>query len=333
MIKRGNRAPRGQSRAASSAMKTTKRGTARTAIRRRRLLFRNHATGATNEVPIPFGFHLDLNIHRVFIQRTRDRSEQICAESLRGAGNLPAAIISPVYAAQDELAGSVGGMKIKVRLWTVVTDLDRLRAREVVQREHYLSDPGQGMILACAFEDPKVQEKLRNRPASTNAKEKVSWYLPSGGITACAFLSEMWHGNPKEGRQLIATQLGLSDSWRTWTRPEVMKRLRVAWGSRFAVDEPYQGLGIGTILARHLKIVARRYRLPQSDFLEVITTEERVAGEAAPTLGGGFLIKAGYTVLGTPLKSDSMQVMDFETGFRRPEPAIKRYYYADLRSI
>jgi len=222
-----------------------------------------------------------------------------------------------------------------MRLWIVVTDLDRLRAREVIQREHYLSDPGQGMILACAFVDNRVQESVRRIAARKNVDPyKISWQLPPGGIVGCAIVGTMWHGNPRDGRQLIATELGVGNEWWTWKRPQIIQKFRIAWASRFAVDEPYQRLGIGTLLGRHLKLVTRRYRLPCTDFLEVITTEERPEGGASISRPpGGFLVAAGYTPLDRPLKSDSMKVMNLETGFRIPKPAIKRYYVADLRDV
>src|ERR1035437_7549781 len=110
-------------------------------------------------------------------------------------------------------------------------------------------------------------------------------------------------------------------------RDEILKKMRIAWASRFAVDLPYQGLGLGTVLATHLKKVARFYHAPSADFLEAITTTIK---ETPLPVVKDFLIRAGYRKLETTMKSGSLMVMD-ESGYRVPKSAIKNYYYADLR--
>jgi hypothetical protein len=193
-------------------------------IRGRRLVFSDSGLVAKKDAPLPFGIRLDLKAHRVFIRRTQDKAEQICATFRAADQNARAIIISPAYEAHDILPGPVEGKDAEMRLWTVVTDLDRLRSREVIQREHYLSDPGQGMILACAFVDNGVQRNARKIAARRNVDTyKISWHLPAGGIVGCAIVGTMWHGNPRDGRQLIATNLGVGNEWLSWKRPEIIQ--------------------------------------------------------------------------------------------------------------
>ena len=103
-------------------------------------------------------------------------------------------------------------------------------------------------------------------------------------------------------------------------RDEILEKMRIAWASRFAVDLPYQGLGLGTVLATHLKKVARYYHAPSADFLEVITTTVK---ESPLPVAKDFLIRADYRKLEAPMRSGSLMVMD-ESGYRVPKPVIKK---------
>jgi GNAT superfamily N-acetyltransferase len=63
----------------------------------------------------------------------------------------------------------------------------------------------------------------------------------------------MFHGNPK-GRIKIAEQVGATEllrgTWHKKDRRKVIEKLGVAWASRFAVDAPYRGQGVGQLLAK-----------------------------------------------------------------------------------
>jgi GNAT superfamily N-acetyltransferase len=298
--------------------------------RLRELQFRTPGSGEARTVRLPFGCGVNAKHFRFeyhpnsggfevrAIQQTRRRAEHHT-------------IIYPGYQATDSVISPVTGETVSLKLWTVYTDKDRMAARQVIQRVHYLTDNGRGLYLACAFTDPRQQSEILAKAKKTiNNLDDIPWFLPPGDIIGCGVIDTLWHGNPIAGRSLIAKELNIKgERWKQWPRDQVIRNMRIAWASRFAIDRPYQRMGIGTIIARHLKRVARRYHAPSPDFLEVITTSAR------PTPGsisnGDFLVDAGYAPLGFTMKSSRMMVMDWASGYRNAVPAIKNYYFADLR--
>jgi hypothetical protein len=297
-------------------------------IRLRELRFKTKNSDDRERVRLPFGS--GIRVDQFKFEKTGGSADEIRARLRKGGNADHFTILSPGYHARDFITHPKTGKRIPVKLWTVYSDRDRLSARQVIQRVHYLSDNGRGMFLACAFGDPQQQADIRKiaKRQHKNA-EDLSWVLPCGGVIGCAVLDTLWHGNPIAGRTLIAEALGFKKGdWKNLPRNEIVTKFRLAWASRFAVDSPYQGLGIGAVLALYLKKVARFYHAPSADFIEVITTTPR--GEAA-TGENDFLLKAGYKKLESKMKSGSLMVMD-ESGYRIPKPAVKNYYYADLRN-
>lgn len=230
--------------------------------------------------------------------------------------------IFPPYQRRERVKAAKTGAPVTLQFWIVQTDLDRLRARQLIEREHYLMPTNRGLILACGVENNSLQAV---RPARGRGPS-----LPP--IIGVAVLDTLYHGNPKQGRALFATPTLGNDSWGNWSRDQIVSRFRIAWASRFAVDSRYQGLGIGTRLAKHLRVVARRHRLPAADFLEVITTESRTAPPDSETKGN-FLIQAGFHRLAAPLRSAPLRRLNMETGYFDDIPAVKYYYYSDLRDV
>jgi len=296
-------------------------------LRSRELSFESPDTTDRERVRVPFGIEIDTERFR-FRKTAGPDTPEIRAYSLEDKTERYT-VVSPGYTAKDHVKDPETGREIGVRLWTVYSDRDRLDARQVIQRVHYLADSGRGMFLACAVGDAHQRERIRKRRRVKNQDSSdVSWFVPCGGVVACGVISRLWHGNPVAGRQMIADQLKLKDRWQLMKRDEILRKMRIAWASRFAVDLPYQGLGLGTVLAKHLKKVAHYYHAPSADFLEVITTTNK---DAPPPIAKDFLIRAGYTKLEAPMKSGSLMVMD-GSGYRVPKSAIKNYYYADLRN-
>jgi len=300
-------------------------------IRLHELRFKEVGSTNIESVRMPFGIGINVE-HYQFQKITVTKGYEIRALYVGGIrSNNSHTIVYPGYQATDHVTDSETGERAKLRLWTVYTDRDRLAARQVIQRVHYLSDSGRGMFLACAFSDPQQQTRIRRQSRKRNLdSDDISWLIPPGGVIGAGVVDTLWHGNPIAGRTLIAKELKIKgDEWKSWTRDEVVRRLRIVWASRFAIDAPYQDLGIGAVLARHLKVVARRYHAPAADFIEVITTTPRNRPESGK---GDFLQKAGYVRLKGHMKSGSLMVMDQSSGYRTATPAVKNYYFADLRN-
>lgn len=213
--------------------------------------------------------------------------------------------IYPSYGATEKM--TLGKRRVTLRFWAVVSDLDRLRARQLIEREHYLMPAARGFFLACGIEERDQAQRPK--------------------IIGVAVLDALLHGNPRTGRAQFAQRVLGNARWSDWPRNKIVNRLGVAWASRFAVHSAYHGCGIGTRLAVHLKAVARRFRFPAANFIEVITTEPR-----SVTREGGFLVKAGYTRMTEPLKSSPLKVLNLKTGYMESVSARKYYYYADVRN-
>jgi GNAT superfamily N-acetyltransferase len=211
--------------------------------------------------------------------------------------------VSPNYCERSDIRLR-NGAKCEAKFWVVQTDLDRLRARQLIEREHYLMPTARGLFLACGIESKSAS--LR--------------------IIGVAVLDTLYHGNPKDGRSLFATDTLNSQQWMNWSRDKIVDKLRLAWASRFAVSSDYQGCGIGTRLAKHLKTVARRFRWPAANFIEVITTEAKNS-----QYSGNFLVSAGYIRAERPMRSSPLRLMNRKTGYLEPVAANKYYYYADVR--
>jgi GNAT superfamily N-acetyltransferase len=124
-------------------------------------------------------------------------------------------------------------------------------------------------------------------------------------------------------------QILIEHAWLKWPRDRIVNQLRLAWASRFAVHSSYHGCGVGTRLAFHLKTVARRFRAPSANFLEVITTVPKSSKDEDEK--GDFLVRAGYLRMKEPLKSAPLRRLNHETGYMDSVSARKYYYYVDLR--
>lgn len=219
--------------------------------------------------------------------------------------------ILPTYSVTESIRQRDEKKPLRMRFWVVQSDLDRLRARQLIEQVHYLMPTGRGLFLACALEEQEKERKPK--------------------IIGVAVLDTLYHGNPKQGRALFANDVLGTERWKDWSRDKIVGRLRIAWGSRFAVDSKHQGCGIGTRLAVHLKTVGRRFRSPAADFIEVITTERRPPKTGVLKESGQFLVRAGYTRLEEPMKSSPLRILNLDSGYLDGYSATKHYYYADLR--
>jgi GNAT superfamily N-acetyltransferase len=251
-----------------------------------------------------------------------------------------------------EVTASVGSDSNSLRIWQVTSDLDRARAMQIILRSHYLIPPTRGLILGCRFIDAANQERVRQAALDSNHHDRWSaaWQEEPGEMIACAVLDTMYHGNPK-GRLEIAQGLLrelprqsarygrveelLDGDWQEKDRSEVLKTLRVAYASRFAVDAPYRGMGIGTLLAQCLLDVGALYRSPQAEFVEVITTLPSQTADALLSQGDGehdFLRRAGYKLVEESRPSRPLLQPEPSSGDKIiPVTARKLYYYGKTR--
>src|SRR5580658_4274517 len=181
--------------------------------------------GADLSVALPFGVGVTTDNSSFELKKTA--AGYVISASRRDNPSIRTQI-SPTYSAVESLRSRGGERPTRIRFWVVQSDLDRLRARQLIEQEHYLMPTARGMFLACSFEE---KEKGR-RPR----------------IVGVGVLDALYHGNPKQGRALFATEALGTGRWRDWPRDKIVNRLRISWASRFAVDSKYQGRGIGTRL-------------------------------------------------------------------------------------
>lgn len=282
------------------------------------------------KIRLPFGHGVRVGDYSFFSAKYRNIERIVAAP--RGSRVTPTQL-SPSFERTSVIAHPVTGSKVQLKFRVAVADLERFRARQVIEREHYLVATGRGMLLVCSFVDEEDHKSIRRWGIENLRKAHISVdpavaHSQLRGIVGVAVLDALYHGNPKDGRAEFANAALGTSRWRdTWTRAEIVQKLRLAWASRFAVEAPYQGLGLGTLLARYLKIVARHYRAPAANFIEVITTEEKDAAFGS----NNFLISAGYQQAPEPLKSGPLRVLNFESGDYENVRAVKKYYFADLR--
>ncbi len=312
-----------------------------------------------NYFPLPFGHGLSLSRHSVFLEK---KDEHV---SIQAGEQSPAVQLYPPFSTTDCIDHPKLG-EIPLNFWVVNRDMVRQQALSVVGRTHYLTPPQYGLILGCRFVEEEHEEKLRDlaqkrerRPDSPELESPV-WTNPAGRLIGCAVLAELLFGIPR-GRDHFADE-ELGRNWRSdlreaeeqrneenrepepgeLTRRRVVRKLRLTWASRFAVEKPFTGYGeagtgIGTLLARILKQVAIDYQLPRAKRIEVIRT---VGSSKAEDIIEGkredFLTKAGYD----PLKKTYSRPQwepNFRTGQNTP-PALassdktyrKLYYCAEF---
>lgn len=201
-----------------------------------------------------------------------------------------------------------GVSRTNLELWLVNCDEDREAAHDLIARVHYLRPPRGGLILSCGI---RAEGPLSTPKPGRNQER------PSVKLIACAVLETLWHGNPK-GREIAAEKILERKIPRTWSRRDIVDRLRIGWVSRIAVEDDFQGLGIGTALTKELCRIAPVFRLPAPRVLEVLTRARQIDD---PRYNGGardFLCRAGFTKVGALASTD------------RSRAAKMNYYYAEV---
>jgi GNAT superfamily N-acetyltransferase len=164
-----------------------------------------------------------------------------------------------------------------LRIWVAACDADVERALSLIQREHPKPPRRRGTFLCMALADQGDGTSL----------------------VAAANLDGLYHTNMVERDVVARTEFG--DDWldrvraNSLTRKEIVRRLGLVCGTRFAVRRDRQREGLGTTLARHLALVAACWRWPPADCVEVVRW---IPGpKLLKTLRGNsdFLTRGGYT--------------------------------------
>jgi GNAT superfamily N-acetyltransferase len=294
-------------------------------------------------LPIPFGSVTDPDGYRFLVRTSDNGLEELVAIPEESTDSSTEVRILPVYTAKAKIDNQEFGT-LDLEVWQVATDVHRLQAAQIILRSHYLSPPTRGMILGCRFASTEDQERIRSRrregqPADAEAGDQQE---DVNRMVACAVLDTLFHSQPR-GRRELARQEGYNELFDKWdkkdtngkrivTRKMAVQQLKIGYASRFAVDEPYRGIGIGTTLARCLVEVAALRHVPQLQYVEVITTRPAEGpGAIRPdgeTNQGDFLEQAGYIRVKESLPSRPLLHVDLEKYTIDRTPTKKFYYYA-----
>jgi GNAT superfamily N-acetyltransferase len=242
--------------------------------------------------------------------------------------------ILPAFKRTDAISVRGHG-RIMFEVWEVNGDVDRIKAIQLISRSHYLSAPVSGLILGCRFVNADEQQQVLSQAKVSERPDPWSeaWYEKSGGMVACAMIGTLYHGNPR-GRKHIAEEEKIANltkgQWHKKNRKEIISQLGVLWASRFAVDAPYRGLGLGSLLAARLVNVCLKHHVPQARYIEVVTTLPTDKAKALlkeESKERDFLVSAGYTRVPELLPSRRQLRADPETGERVEFVSAKKLYY------
>jgi GNAT superfamily N-acetyltransferase len=294
-------------------------------------------------IRVPFGAVPNPTGYR-FVMRVLDgQVRELTATRVGDAGSgVEGAQILPPYRWTGTIPTREHG-DVEVDVWQVTSDDDRARAMQIILRSHYLSVPTHGTIVGCRFTEPAKQELIRagKRRSTPQDLWSEAWREEPGQMVGCAVLDTLWHSQPT-GRKRIAEHVGRDDLLSEWetispegkkgliSRRRVLKELGIGYASRFAVDAPYRGLTLGSLLAGHLVKVGAHHRVPQSAFIEVITTlptDEAMRLLRPESARSDFLQRAGYTQVKALLPSRRLLQPDPATGNKEVLRSAKKLYY------
>ena len=239
-----------------------------------------------------------------FIYSKESNIEKLIANSKDNSESIE---LLPVYCALDHVI--LEGKKIEINIRGVINDEDTHIVNSIIEGTHYLRPPYKGLTIVAEFKNKNDKGSiLRECEKSQNEYsifEKI--IADCSNIAGCAIIDYMTYANPS-GRIEIAREMNcedlLTDETNKKSRDEILKLLKVAWVSRFAVSKLYQGIGIGTVLAKHVAIVAANKMIPKANYVEVFTNHPiEMAKEILESQEKSFLKKAGYKVYNKLLDS------------------------------
>lgn len=198
-------------------------------------------------------------------------------------------IIYPPFSKVDHLFAKVGRKtyKMKCKVWLVTRRSEFQAARDLIDSCHYLQAPNRGTVLAC-----KV---LSNNLPVLNKKYNSEVNPNIGYLSGCVFIDRLLFGNPT-GRRSIFNAQKESEYYLDKSRAEIVNQLGIAWISRVAIVPELRRLGLATLLCKYALLVARKFREPPANWIEVIRTVDtrhirRIIGP-----DGDFLTRAGFKI-------------------------------------
>lgn len=270
-------------------------------------------------VVLPFGCGFDPGEHTTYLDTDNDEPRILASESEEPED---AVQLYPPYHATETIDSNEFG-EINIEIFTINRESNRQISQSLISRLHYLSSVPNGLYIGCRFKDTQMQKQIREQRKKEFDQdpkfESIGWSEPLGRVIGCATVDDLLFGIPR-GRDKFAANILDNPNWREdlkqaekerrkqdreprpdeLTRSKLVRKLKLAWGSRFAVDDPYQDLGIGTVLAEHMKPIAANYRLPSADRIEVIRREKKgkvneLCDENHPRTD--FLLNAGYDIV------------------------------------
>lgn len=292
-------------------------------VKDHQLILANPSGVGDVQLPLALGLVLGNQISK-FEFRTSGDYQQLRVQ-LTDSGEK--VLVSPPFSGIAQIATADNSERIELEFWAVDNLADRDQCLRLLRSVHYLEEPRRGIFLACRFSNSDQQRNSLQRAPERTRRRK--WAVP-GAIIACAVVDTLMHGQPK-GRAAIAHKLGYPRALQRWSRSEVVANLRVAWLSRVAVAPPFQRLGIGVQLALKARQMTRRMRIPRADFLEVIRSFPAKHNKQKAYVGD-FLTGAGFIRIEEPMRSGPCLFPTRDSLRRIPQPAVKFYYYADVRN-
>ena len=290
-----------------------------------------------NPFLIPFGSVTSVRDHKFFLRYNGSDNVELFATAETSNDEIQ---ILPEYRWVGKLDNDEFG-KIDVEIRELVNDIDRMHAMQIVMRSHYLNPPLRGLFVGCWLTNPEQVRRIKKKSLANKKEFWSSAWNDSVGrngiMVGCAVLDTLFQGIPNGRRTIVQKEkLGhfLDDlgNWKV-SRREIVNTLKIAWASRFAVDEPYRQLNIGALLAKKLVDIAYFHRVPRANYIEVITTEPKEkAQERLKHPKTSFLGRAGYTLDQNTLSSRPMLVPDKNGNRVLFESSSKLYYFMKTSS-
>lgn len=173
--------------------------------------------------------------------------------------------LSPRYQATEEID------KWNLRIWLAASHTELAQASSLIESVHPKGSSRRGTILCMSESNQQNSERL----------------------IGAAVLDTLSHCNPIERDVLARPKFGVD--WRDASRSEIIYRLGLVCGTRFAICECRQRQGLGRVLAHHASVVAACWRWPPADVVEVLRW---MPGDRLLKILRGeadFLTRAGYT--------------------------------------
>jgi|GEM_PF-7042335 GNAT superfamily N-acetyltransferase len=281
----------------------------------------------------PYGFARALGLNRLeerrqwrLIRRNGTLFAQRLGDDCRPSRTLPEVNLST-----DPWRPAHQTCRVDLEFHIAADDVTLIRARQLLERSHPHRSPTSGIFLVCSLVDAASRDEFLAAPENEREDPWSSaWAERRSRVVGCVVMSRLFHGNPR-GRAEIAAAAGV-DFTPDMGRDETIKRLRVAWLSRIAVDAPYRRTGIGTAMVAEARQVATTRTPWQPSYIEVIrTVSSAQAKEKLEVVSDDFLTRAGYRLIDLQARCSPLRLYD-DDGRRQTDatPCRQLYYWTKV---